>query len=99
MRLQSKRDLGVLWAATVTVFVVSAWASSALLPSGAPVTRPPVSYYVGLIGLSSIGLSLLLTWRWVFRTGPTTNATRATIKVLLVVLSVVWACAMIFPFL
>jgi len=99
MRLQSSRDIGVLWAATAAVFLLSAWASSALLPSGAPVTRPPLSYYVGLIGLSSVGLSLLLTWQWVIRAGPASNASRAAIKGMLILLSIFWAFAMIFPFL
>jgi hypothetical protein len=98
MRLQSLRQLGVLWFAAVIVFLSSAWASGALLPS-VPVTRPPASYYVGLVGLLAIGLALALTWEWVGRVGPTSIGTRAAIRLILVFLGVVWTLAMVFPFL
>jgi len=98
MRLQSLRQVGALWLAAVIVFLSSAWASGALLPT-VPVTRPPASYYVGLVGLLAIGLALALTWEWVGRAGPSSIGTRAAIRLVLVFLGVLWALAMIFPFL
>jgi len=98
MRLQSLRQVGALWLAAVIVFLSSAWASSALLPS-VPVTHPPASYYVGLVGLLAIGMALALTWEWVGRAGPSSIGTRAAIRLILVFVGAVWTLAMIFPFL
>jgi hypothetical protein len=98
MRLQSLRQVGALWLATVIIFLLSAWASSALRQSG-PVTSPPPSYYVGLVGLLAIGLAIALTWEWVGRARPSSIGTRAAIRLVLVFLGVAWALAMIFPFL
>ncbi|HZI41499.1 MAG TPA: hypothetical protein VFD67_07330 [Gemmatimonadaceae bacterium] len=98
MRLQSIRQVAALWLATAIVFLSSAWASGVLLPS-MPVTRPPASYYVGLVGLFAIGLALALTWEWVGRAGPSSVGARAAIRVVLALVGFVWVVAMIFPFL
>ena len=98
MRLQSTRQVGALWIATVIVFLSTAWASGALLPA-VPVTHPPASYYVGLVGLLAIGLALGLTWEWVGRAGPSSIGTRVAIRLVLTVLGLLWVLAMIFPFL
>jgi len=98
MRLQTIRQVAVLWLATTIVFLSSAWASSALLPAQ-PAAHPPTSYYVGLVGLLAIGLALALTWEWVGRAGPSSVGVRAAIRVVLVVVAFLWAVAMIFPFL
>jgi hypothetical protein len=63
------------------------------------VTRPPLSYYVGLVGLLAIGVALALTWEWVGRGGPPSIAVRAVLRTVLMAFGVVWALAMIFPFL
>ena len=98
MRLQSVGQVAALWLATVVVFLSSAWASGVLLPT-VPVTHPPTSYYVGLVGLLAIGLALALTWEWVGRAGPSTIGVRAAIRIVLALVGMVWAIAMIFPFL
>jgi hypothetical protein len=98
MRLQSGGQVGALWMATTVVFLSTAWASGALLPT-VPVTRPPVSYYVGLVGLLGVGFALALTWEWVGRAGPRSLGIRAAFRFVLLVLGLVWALAMIFPFL
>ena len=98
MRLQSGGQVGALWIAATVVLLSTAWASGALLPS-VPVTRPPLSYYVGLVGLLAIGVALALTWEWVGRAGPRSIAVRAVLRMVLIAFGVVWALAMIFPFL
>ena len=98
MRLQSGRQVGALWIATTVVFLLTAWASGALLPT-VPVTRPPMSYYVGLVGLLVIGLALGLTWEWVGRAGPRSFGIRAAFRMVLLLLAFAWVLAMIFPFL
>ena len=98
MRLQSGGQVGALWMATAVVFLLTAWASGALLPT-VPVTRPPMSYYVGLVGLLVIGVALALTWEWVGRAGPRSLGIRAALRFVLLLLALFWALAMIFPFL
>lgn len=98
MLIRSGRQVALLWAGALLVFLVSAWASSALHPSG-PVTQPPLSYYVGLIGLLAIGLALVLTWRWVGQAGPASRGTRFAVRMLLAFGAVLWVTAMVFPFL
>ena len=98
MRLQSSRHVAFLWTWTGLVFLLSAWASSALLPA-TPTTRPPFSYYVGLFGLLAIGFALGLTWEWVGRAGPAPVGARVAIRVGLLLLAAAWALAMVFPFL
>ena len=98
MRLQSARDIGFLWATTGIVFLLSAWASSALRPQS-PVLHPTASYYVGLLGLLAIGLAVALTWGWVGRAGPAAVGARVAIRAALVLLGTLWALAMVFPFL
>ena len=60
MRIQSGRQVTALWAGALLIFLVSGWGSTALRPAG-PVTGPPASYYVGLVGLVAIGIALVLT--------------------------------------
>jgi hypothetical protein len=98
MRVQSARGIAFLWAATLTFFLLSAWVSSALGPA-APALHPTASYYVGLVGLLAIGLTLVLTWKWVGRAGPTTVGGRIAIRAALVLLGILWVLAMVFPFL
>lgn len=98
MRLQSGRQLGVIWISAVLVFLLSAWAATALLPTML-VTRPTSSYWLGLVGLLAIGLALALTWDWVARAGPVSSAARVSIRLALTLLSILWVLAMIFPFL
>ena len=98
MRLQTGRQVAGLWFSVVLVFLASAWASIALSPA-TPVTRPPASYYVGLVGLAAVGIALWLTWAWVRRAGPTTRAARTLLQVLLTLGTLLWLVAMLFPFL
>lgn len=98
MDIRSGRQVALLWAGALLVFLICAWASRALHPAG-PVLRPPASYYVGLVGLLAIGLALALTWRWVGVAGPASSATRAGLRVLLLLGGVLWVAAMVFPFL
>src|SRR5438094_9968859 len=98
MRLESPRHVALLWTSSVDVFALSAWASSGLRP-GTQVARPPLSYYVGLFGLLGIGLALGLTWEWVGRAGPASAGARFGIRGAATLLGVIWALAMIFPFL
>ena len=98
MRLQSVGQVFALWTATFVVFLSTAWASGALLPT-VPVTRPPLSYYVGLVGLLAIGIALALTWEWVGRAGPQSGAGRAALRIVLLAFGAIWALAMVFPFL
>ena len=58
-------------------------------------TRPPLSYYVGLVGLLAIGVALVLTWRWVGQAGPASLAARAALRVLLAFVGVLWVIAML----
>jgi hypothetical protein len=69
MSIRSGRQVALLWAGALLLFLITAWASRALHPSH-PVDRPSASYYVGLLGLLAIGLALVLTWRWVGQAGP-----------------------------
>ena len=98
MRLQSARHIAMLWTSTALIFLLTAWASGVLLPA-TPATRPPLSYYVGLLGLLAVGMSLALTWRWVGRAGPSSVIARAAIRAALALLGVLWMLAMVFPFL
>jgi hypothetical protein len=81
--------------------VASAWVSRLVLPADGTAVRssPPASYYVGLLGLLAIGLALVLTWRWVGRSGPTSTTARTTLQALLAIGTVLWLAAMVFPFL
>ena len=97
MRIRSGRAVMTLWAGALSLFLLSAWASTALLPS-APATRPGASYYVGLVGLLAIGLALVLTWSWARHTIPATRGTLA-VRALLPIVAVLWLLAMVFPFL
>ena len=98
MRLQSSRQVGVLWSWTIVVFILTAFASSSLRPT-MPSTRPPLSYYVGLFGLLAIGLALVLTWEWVGRAGPASRVARVGLRAGVLLLGVPWTMAMVFPFL
>ena len=98
MRLQSSRQLAVLWTWTVIVFILTAFASSSLRPT-MPSTRPPLSYYVGLFGLLAIGFALALTWEWVGRAGPASRVACVGIRAGVLLLGVLWTLAMVFPFL
>ena len=98
MRLQSSRQVAVLWTWTGIVFLLTAFASSSLRPTIAS-TRPPLSYYVGLFGLLAIAFALGLTWEWVGRAGPASRAARIGIRAGLLLLGVFWTLAMVFPFL
>lgn len=98
MVIRSGRQIALLWAGALIVFLICAWASRALHPSG-PVQRPPASYYVGLVGLLAVGVALVLTWRWVGQAGPASSGARAGLRALLLLGGVLWLAAMIFPFL
>lgn len=98
MRLQSPRQVAVLWTGTVIVFILTALASSSLRPT-IPSKRPPLSYYVGLVGLLAIGFALALTWEWVGRAGPASGVARVGIRAGVLLLGVLWTLAMVFPFL
>ena len=98
MDIRSGRQVALLWAGALLVFLISAWVSRALHPAG-PVRRPPASYYVGLVGLLAIGLALALTWRWVGIAGPASSGTRTALRGLLLLGGVLWVAAMVFPFL
>lgn|SRR5205823_5389257 len=99
MRLQSARHIAILWTSTVSIFLLTAWASGVLLPATPATHHPPLSYYVGLLGLLAVGMSLALTWRWVGRAGPSSVIARAAIRAALALLGVLWMLAMVFPFL
>lgn len=98
MDIRSGRQVALLWAGALLVFVISAWASRAL-HSAVSSTRPTVSYYVGLLGLPAIGLDLLFTWRWTGRAGPAAHGRTVAARVLPVLGSLLWPAAMVFPFL
>lgn len=98
MSIRSGRQVALLWAGALLLFLITAWASRALHPSH-PVDRPSASYYVGLLGLLAIGLALVLTWRWVGQAGPASSGARAGLQALLVVGGLLWVAAMVFPFL
>lgn len=98
MNIRSGRQVALLWAGALVLFLISAWASRALHPSH-PEPRPQASYYVGLVGLLAIGVALVLTWRWVGQAGPASSGARTALRVLLVVGGMLWVAAMVFPFL
>ena len=100
MHIQSSRQVGRLWMGALLIFVASAWGSNRLLPTtGTTVpTRPPASYYVGLVGLLAIGIAIVLTWQWLRRSGPASRSTRALLQGVLTVGAVLWLAAMVFPF-
>lgn len=98
MEIRSGRQIALLWAGALLLFLICAWASRALHPSS-PITRPTASYYVGLVGLLAIAVALVLTWRWVGRAGPASSGTRAVLRALLLLGGVLWLAAMVFPFL
>src|SRR5690349_15881107 len=79
MDIRSGRQVALLWAGALLVFLVSAWAPTALHPASL-VQRPPASYYVGLVGVLAIGLALVLTWRCVGQAGPASSAARAGLR-------------------
>ncbi len=101
LRIRTSRQLGALWAVTVGVFVVSAWASIALAPAevapGQPFSAAAASYFAGLVGLLGIAVALALTWVWASRTESATLGIMVQIAVILG--AVLWLLAMIFPFL
>jgi hypothetical protein len=96
---QSTRQVVAMWAGALVVFLASAWISVTILRPAAPVTGPTASYYTGLVGLLAIGTALGLTWYWVRRTGPTSRPARVLVQLLLVLGTVLWLAAMVFPFL
>lgn len=98
MQIQSGREVAVLWSGAILLFLATAWASTALTPTGSA-TGPTASYYVGLVGLLAIGVALALTWAWVRRAGPTSPTVRTLLQVLLGAGAVLWLAAMVFPFL
>ena len=98
MRVQSSRQVAVLWTWTGIIFLLTAFASSSLRPK-IPSERPPLSYYVGLLGLLAIGFALALTWEWVGRAGPAARLARVGIRAGILLLGVLWTLAMVFPFL
>ena len=99
MQIRSNRELGALWAGAVAFFFVCAWASTMLLPTTRTATGPTASYYVGLGGLLAIGLALGLTWVWLGRKGPASRLARVGLQVVLVIGTLLWLVAMVFPFL
>ena len=98
MLIQSGRQVVLMWAGAIALFMASAWASTALLPAE-PVARPPASYYVGLVGLLAIGAALVMTWMWAGQEGTASSGTRIAVRAVLVVLGGLWIIAMLFPFL
>ena len=98
MEIRSGRQIALLWAGALLLFLICAWMSRALHPSS-PVNRPTASYYVGLVGLLAIGVALVLTWRWVGQAGPASSGARTGLRALLLVGGVLWLAAMVFPFL
>jgi hypothetical protein len=101
MRIRTGRQLAGLWLGVLLLFLATAWASRLLLPAAdttAP-TSPPPSYYVGLIGLLAVGGALALTWSWARHSHQLAPSARAALLALLVVGSLLWLAAMLFPFL
>ncbi len=96
--IRSGRQIGIVWAIAVVIFYISAKISIALTPPE-PVTSPPASYWVGLVGLLAIGIALALTWYWASREGPVSDDTRGLVKFLVLVGAFLWLLAMVFPFL
>jgi len=101
IRIQSGRQIAAVWLGALAIFVATAWGSTLILPADAAAVSsgPPASYYVGLLGLLAVGLALVLTWRRVGRSGPTSTAARTVLQALLAVGTVLWLAAMAFPFL
>ena len=103
MRLQSARQVGLVWLAAAFVFLVTALVSAALSPRLRPPvaspTGPGAPYFVGLIGLLALGAAIVLTWVWVGRAGPPAQWERLVLRLALVLLGVLWTGAMLFPFL
>jgi hypothetical protein len=97
MRLQTGRQVAGLWFSVVLVFLASAWASIALSPN-TPVSPPPASYYVGLVGLAVVGIALWLTWAWIRDAGPTSRAGRTLLQRLLTFGTFLWLGSILFPF-
>ncbi len=99
--IRTARQLGIMWAIAVILFVLSARVSIALAPADTTTNQTfrtaAASYFAGLVGLVGVGVALVLTWGWAARTESATLGSFVQLGVVLA--AVLWLLAMIFPFL
>jgi hypothetical protein len=84
-----------VWVLALIVFLVTAWISRLLAHGASPMS----SYWIGLVGLLAIGAALVTSWRGLAAPGFHAPGTRRALRTLIVIGGLLWAAAMVFPFL
>src|SRR5690349_7838559 len=96
MRVESGRDVGQLWLASGAIFALCVGITR-FLGHGEEVRK--AGLWVGYVGLAAIGAALILTWRWLGRSGPRSRILRTPLQLAVAAGLLLWVVALVFPFL
>jgi hypothetical protein len=96
MQIYSTRDVGRLWLISGVIFAASVAVVQLL---GRRDEVRTASLWIGYVGLAAVGAALLLTSHWMNRSGPRSLAIRIGLRIGISVAFLLWALAVVFPFL
>jgi hypothetical protein len=95
MQARITAPLTRVWLLAITLFVVAAGISRALATQSATMA----SYWSGLLGLLAIGGALLVSWQRLAQPGRHAPTVWRLLRLCVVLGSLLWVVAMLFPFL